>query len=532
MGVFDDDNGSGFGSAAGGGSDEVGFDLAADEGDGYDDPGNGGGDGGNGDGDTDGGDDDGGGDGDDGGGDQDEGGDQDSGDGNGGQNGQDGDGDAGDPGDGSGGAAGDGGDGDGGDGDAADGGNADGDGGDGDGEGDGGEDDGAPGEPLQADDLEVFGSAADFPDATAEDFADDSGDWTDGDYAQAADRLFGGGEYYGEDPEQRYIEAGWEPLDEQAHGQFADQVVEQVPAAATSVSLFSSDGGLRATGFVAIEALAILRELRPDIDFSLLNVAAPRHPADRWTGRNLPPLPAEIARVVPPAAVDLRKYCSPVGDQGQTLRCAAFAWTHGEELLRNLLGLPAAPLACNYTMLEFQRMQGDARDFQYAFAGGEGTVGGPDPGQVLAERGTCPRQLWPDDEPKPAASEKEMARAARDFPLPARVLPIALDSLRQVLASGYPVQVTIDTGEGFARLGRSGVFDAAEAPSGQHGRHAMLAVGYIGNYFILKNSWGADWGDQGYAYLPKKVLADAGADLIALIPTQPAAPSPAAPKGR
>jgi hypothetical protein len=524
MGIFDDDDGSGLGPDAGGG--ESGFDLAADEGDGYDDPGNGGDDGGD-DGDTDEGDMDDGGQDDSGSGQDDGGGDaggDGAPDGQGAEGDADGDGDSADGpvgGDGdddgdqeSGGTGGDGGDGAG-----PDGGDS-GDGGDQDGDGDSG--------PLQADDPEVFGSAADFPDATAEDFADDTGSWTDDDYAQTADRLFGGSEFYGEDPGQRYVDAGWEPLDEQAHTEFADQVAEQVPAAATSVSLFSSDGGLRATGFVPIEALALLRELRPDIDFSLLNVAAPRHPADAWTGRDLPPLPAEIARVVPPAAVDLRKFCSPVGDQGQTLRCAAFAWTHGEELLRNLLGLPAAALACNYTMLEFQRMQGDARDFEYAFAGGEGTVGGPDPGQILAERGTCPRQLWPDDEPRPAASEKAMARAAHDLTLPARILPIALDNLRQVLACGHPVQVTMDTGEGFSRLGRSGVFDAAEAPSGQHGRHAMLAVGYIGNYFILKNSWGADWGDQGYAYVPKKVLADAGADLVTMIPTQPAAQGPAA----
>jgi len=70
--------------------------------------------------------------------------------------------------------------------------------------------------------------------------------------------------------------------------------------------------------------------------------------------------------------------------------------------------------------------------------------------------------------------------------------------------------------EAFARVGRDGLFAAAERPSGQHGRHAMLIVGYVGNYFILKNSWGADWGDQGYCYVPKKVLADSEPQLVTL----------------
>jgi len=29
-------------------------------------------------------------------------------------------------------------------------------------------------------------------------------------------------------------------------------------------------------------------------------------------------------------------------------------------------------------------MQGDAQDFEYAFSGGQGTMGGPEPGKLLA----------------------------------------------------------------------------------------------------------------------------------------------------
>ena len=36
------------------------------------------------------------------------------------------------------------------------------------------------------------------------------------------------------------------------------------------------------------------------------------------------------------------------------------------------------------------------------------------------------------------------------------------------------------------------------------GGHAVLAVGYDDNkkYFIIRNSWGEEWGDQGYFYMP------------------------------
>ena len=49
----------------------------------------------------------------------------------------------------------------------------------------------------------------------------------------------------------------------------------------------------------------------------------------------------------------------------------------------------------------------------------------------------------------------------------------------------------------------------------------MLIVGYVGNFYIVKNSWGTDWGDQGYCYIPKAVLGAADAEFIALLVKKP-----------
>jgi C1A family cysteine protease len=34
------------------------------------------------------------------------------------------------------------------------------------------------------------------------------------------------------------------------------------------------------------------------------------------------------------------------------------------------------------------------------------------------------------------------------------------------------------------------------------GAHAMLVVGYTKDAFIVRNSWGTAWGDNGYCYFP------------------------------
>ena len=157
--------------------------------------------------------------------------------------------------------------------------------------------------------------------------------------------------------------------------------------------------------------LAYLQAKYTGIDLSNLDVSVP----PRGERVEPQPLPPAIESLVPAEGVDLRKYASPIGDQQQTSRCSAFAWTHATEMVTNLKGGTAPRLSPSFTMLEFQRMQGDAQDYTYAYkGGGDGTVSGTDPARVLVEQGTCRQELWPDSSQSPTASERVLISDAQN----------------------------------------------------------------------------------------------------------------------
>jgi papain like protease len=372
----------------------------------------------------------------------------------------------------------------------------------------------ASGDDLPAVDDDVFGSASDFPNADASDFEDDSGDWSATDYQQSADNLFGDHPYFGDTLVQQKTDEGFQPYEDSGFDHAFDQIA---PGTSDTVQLFEREGRLVAFGVVSQAVLELLMARYTGINWGNMEVAVPQK------GDTVPPqpLPPAFANIAEQDAVDLRKYSTPVGDQGQTGRCSAFAWTHAAEMSRNILNEESPRLSPNFTMLEFQRMQGDARDYQYAYEGGDGTVSGPDPGEVLVENGTCRQELWPDDRSTPLTREEQLEADAQRYRLEAVPLPIAIDDVKKVLSAGCPVHVSMNTGSGFSDVGRDGVFKAAEGPWGRHGRYAMLIVGYVGNFFTLKNSWGTGWGDQGFCYIPKNVLAASDPEFVAVLIRKP-----------
>ncbi|HSQ63042.1 MAG TPA: C1 family peptidase [Polyangiaceae bacterium] len=87
------------------------------------------------------------------------------------------------------------------------------------------------------------------------------------------------------------------------------------------------------------------------------------------------------------------------------------------------------------------------------------------------------------------------------------------DGLREILASGQDVIVTMIIPDSFVPKGKPGARYIPHYASVQNEDvgHAMVLAGYAtlphGTYFLLHNSWGTGWGDGGYAWIHEADVA-------------------------
>lgn len=74
------------------------------------------------------------------------------------------------------------------------------------------------------------------------------------------------------------------------------------------------------------------------------------------------------------------------------------------------------------------------------------------------------------------------------------------------IAAGFPVVAGFTVYDSFEDddVAKTGNIPIPAADEGVLGGHAILIVGYEkgSQRFIVRNSWGADWGDKGYCYMP------------------------------
>jgi uncharacterized tellurite resistance protein B-like protein len=209
-----------------------------------------------------------------------------------------------------------------------------------------------------------------------------------------------------------------------------------------------------------------------------------------------------------PPRVDLRPFLTDVENQGDTNSCAANA------------------VAGAYEYLVKRHMGEDAYDVSRMFIYYNGRavdgIEGEDEGSVigsliegLKQHGACSEETWPFEKElvNEQPSDEAYQEAARFLIEDCAVVPTTLQAWKSALADGYPVIFGISLFKSFDRQRQPGVVpmpSSREASRESHGGHAMLAVGYsdADRVFVVRNSWGTEWGDEGYCYIPYDYLCN------------------------
>jgi C1A family cysteine protease len=135
--------------------------------------------------------------------------------------------------------------------------------------------------------------------------------------------------------------------------------------------------------------------------------------------------------------------------------------------------------------------------------------------QSLETYGICAETEWSYDVSKFTVKPTEQCYvdALKHQALQVKKIQNDMFNMKNALAQGYPFVVGITIYESFESdaVAQNGMVPMPDVNTEQVlGGHAVCCVGYndVKKVWIMRNSWGTNWGDSGYFYLPYQYLVD------------------------
>jgi C1A family cysteine protease len=205
-----------------------------------------------------------------------------------------------------------------------------------------------------------------------------------------------------------------------------------------------------------------------------------------------------------PPVVDLRGFCQAIRDQGQEGCCSGFATAAARELV---WAKEAGISAVSYLSPAYLYARTRMTEGTFPHDSGATIV---DEVSTLTNYGTCPEIDLPyTANPAEAPTPQDDVQAAPfRCGTPQRV-GISPSYVESVLAQGQPVVIGMPVYESFEETGADGLIAIPGLNEQCLGGHALLVCGYnhAAARLTLRNSWTAQWGDNGYCYLPYSMIA-------------------------
>ena len=199
--------------------------------------------------------------------------------------------------------------------------------------------------------------------------------------------------------------------------------------------------------------------------------------------------------------VDFREECPPIYDQGHLGSCTAnalaFCYQYDELHQKELSEFTPSRLFIYYNE---RNMEGHVLDDSGAEI--------HDGVQVMNTLGVCNETEWVYDISKFTIKPDENCYTNALLHKTSAFRPIQqeLSQLRAALIAGFPVVFGFSVYESFESpdVAKTGNMPIPQPSEKLLGGHAVSAVGFddTRQVFIVRNSWGASWGDKGYFYMP------------------------------
>ncbi|HJW68157.1 MAG TPA: C1 family peptidase [Candidatus Binatia bacterium] len=208
-----------------------------------------------------------------------------------------------------------------------------------------------------------------------------------------------------------------------------------------------------------------------------------------------------------PAKVDLSGQCPPVYDQGELGSCTGNSIAAAIEFAERKQRL-AKPTTPSRLFIYYNE-----RVIEHTVATDSGAMI-RDGIKSVNKVGACRETTWPykigsfAKKPSSGAYAEGRKHTVSSYQRVARTT----SQMRGCLASGFPFVFgfTVYTSFMSAAVAKTGKLSMPHAGEKVEGGHAVLAVGYddAQHRFIVRNSWGPDWGMKGYFTMPYAYLLD------------------------
>jgi len=210
-----------------------------------------------------------------------------------------------------------------------------------------------------------------------------------------------------------------------------------------------------------------------------------------------------------PTKVDLRpqEHC-PVYDQGHLNSCTAQAVAGAFHFAMMKEGMKVEEEDFRPSRLFIYYNERDAWGISFADVGAMLRDGI----KSVAKQGCCSETVWPYDPEKvnTKPSDKAFELALETRAVEYASIPNTLEDKKGILAQGYPFVLGFLVCSSFQsdETAKTGMMTMPTVYEQIVGGHGVLAVGYDDDKqcFLIRNSWGEDWGIGGYFWMPYDIM--------------------------